>query len=106
MRIPDREFNLKLVRTPLNAFKIIHLALYAPITSDECHAWFHLNAASPAARNKELVNITKNIVHGRIRTTNIARPLDYKSTVITTRPQLAWYETKLNVHEIFYLYDL
>ena len=35
------------------------LELDAPITSDECHAWFHLNAASPAARNIEQVNITK-----------------------------------------------
>ena len=47
---------------PLNvyftAFKSIFLPLYAPITSDECHAWFHLNAASPAARNTEHVNIT------------------------------------------------
>ena len=34
--------------------------MYAPITSDECHAWFHLNAASPAAGNTEQVNITKN----------------------------------------------
>ena len=59
-----------IVRTPLNvyftAFKSIFLSLYAPITSYECHAWFHLNAASPAARNTEQVNITKIIVHGRI----------------------------------------
>ena len=55
---------LKLVRTPLNvyftAFKSIFLSLYAPITSYECHAWFHLNAASPAARNTEQMNITRN----------------------------------------------
>ena len=55
---------LKLVRTPLNVyftvFKSIFLSLYAPITSEECHAWFHLNAASQAARNAEQVNITKN----------------------------------------------
>ena len=37
------------------------------------------------------LNITKNLAHGRIRTTNTARHLDYKSGVITTRPQLAWY---------------
>ena len=37
----------------------LSFSLYAPITSDECHAWFHLNTASPAARNKEQVNITK-----------------------------------------------
>ena len=57
---------LKLVRTPLNvyftAFKSIFLFLYAPITSYECHAWFHLNAASPAARNTEQVNITKKFL--------------------------------------------
>ena len=57
---------LKLVRTPLNvyftAFKSIFLSLYAPITSDECHAWFHLNAASPAVRNVEQVNITQKFL--------------------------------------------
>ena len=37
----------------------LSFSLYAHITSDECHAWFHLNAASPAARNTEQVNITK-----------------------------------------------
>ena len=41
------------------AFKMLFLSLYAPITSDEYHAWFHLNAAHPAARNTEQVNITK-----------------------------------------------
>ena len=55
---------LKLVRTPLNvyftAFKSSFLSLYAHINSDECHAWFHLKAASPAVRNAEQVNITKN----------------------------------------------
>ena len=83
------------------SFKIIFLFLYAHITSDECHAWFHLNAYSPAARNTEQVNITKNLAHVRIRTTNTARPPDLKSTVITTRLQLAWYEMELNVHEIY-----
>ena len=62
---------LKLVRTPLNVllrgYFLYYLSFYAPITSDECHAWFHLNADSPAARNTEQVNLTK-IVHGRIRT--------------------------------------
>ena len=43
----------------LHGFKSIFLSLYAPITSYECHSWFHLNAASPAARNTEQVNITK-----------------------------------------------
>ena len=44
--------------------------------------------------------LQKNLVYGRIRTTNIARPPDYMSTVITTWPQLDWYEMELNVHEI------
>ena len=70
------------------------------LTSDECYAWFHLVAASPAVRITEQVSITKNLVHGRIRTTNTARPPDYKSTNITTRPQLTWYEMELNVHQI------
>ena len=77
------------------------LSFYAPITSDECHAWFHLNAASPDARNTDLVNITKNLVHGRIWTTNTARPPDFKSTALTTRPPIAWYEMELNVREIY-----
>ena len=55
---------LKLVRTPLNVYftavKSSFLSLYAHINSDECHAWFHLNAASSAVRNAEQVNITKN----------------------------------------------
>ena len=89
---------------PRNYLKIIFLSPYAPITSDECHAWFHLNAASPAAMNMEQVNITKNFANSRIRTTNTARPPDYTSTVITTQPQLAWYEMELNVH--LALYDL
>ena len=79
------------------AFKIIFLSLYAPITLDECHAWFHLNTA----RNTEQLNITKNLAHGRIWTTNTARPPDYESTVFTSRPQLAWYEMELNVREIY-----
>ena len=67
-------FILKLVRTPLNvyftAFKSIFLSL--TITSYECHAWFHLNAASPAARNTEhgtSEHYKKILIHGRIRTT-------------------------------------
>ena len=84
----DADTALKLVRTPLNvyftAFKSIFLSLYAPITSDECHAWFHSNAASPSARNTEQVNITKNLVHGRIRTTNTA-PLVFQRLPLTTR---------------------
>ena len=49
--------------------------------------------------------LQKNIVHGRIQITNTAWPLDYKFTVITTWPQLAWYEMELNVHEI-YIYTI
>ena len=64
LRVFDIFLDLKLVRTPLNvyftAFKSSFLSLYAHINSDECHAWFHLNAASQAVRNAEQVNITKN----------------------------------------------
>ena len=45
--------------------------------------------------------LQKNLVHGGIRSTNATRPPDYKSTVITTRTQLAWYEMELNVHKIY-----
>ena len=31
----------------------IFLSLYAPIASDEYHAWFHLNSASPAAMKQK-----------------------------------------------------
>ena len=46
-----KRFTLRLLK--------LSFSLYAPITSDECHARFHLNAASTAARNTEQVNITK-----------------------------------------------
>ena len=42
----------------------------------------------------------ENLVHDRIRTINTARPPNYKSTVITTRQQLAWYGMELDVLEI------
>ena len=70
----------------------ISFSLYAPSTSDECHAWFHLNTASPTERNTEQVNITKNLVHGRIQTPKITWPPDYKSTVFTTRSILQRYD--------------
>ena len=60
-----------------------------------------MNIASPAARNTEKWTLQKYLVYGRIRSTNTARPTDYKSTVITSRSQLAWYEMELNVHEIY-----
>ena len=44
--------------------------------------------------------LQKHLAHGRIRTTNITRPPVYKSTDITTRPQLALYKMELNVHEV------
>ena len=40
-------------------FLKLSFSLYAHIISDDSHAWFHLNAASPAARNTEQVHITK-----------------------------------------------
>ena len=45
--------------------------------------------------------LQNNLVHGSIRSTNTARPHDFKFTVITTQPQIAWYEMELNVHEIY-----
>ena len=51
----------------LNVLPRGFLSLFAPINSDECHAWFHLNAASQAARNTEQVhevNITKKSCPG------------------------------------------
>ena len=58
------KISLKASAHSFKRFTLRHLnlsfSLYAPITWDECHAWFHLNAASPAARNTEQVNITKN----------------------------------------------
>ena len=90
---------LKLVRTPLHVLLRGHflkylslLSLYAPITSDECHTWFHLNAARPAERNTEQVNNTKHLIPCRIRTPNTVWPPGYKSTVFTTRPILKRYE--------------
>ena len=78
-------------------------------TSDECHAWFHLNAASPAARNAEQVNITKNLVHGRIRTTNTAPfvfqrvPLNHSATgaVDDVRLELLQYLFTLRYYKNF-----
>ena len=45
---------------------------------------------------------TKNLIHCRFRTSNTTRPPDYKSTVLTTRLPITWYESELNVHEIYY----
>ena len=49
-------------------------------------------------RNKWALQIY--LVPDRMRTTYTTQPPDYKSTVITTRPTLAWNEMELNVHEI------
>ena len=46
-------------------FLKLSFSVCAPITSDKCFISFD---ASQAARNTEQVNITKNRVHGRIRT--------------------------------------
>ena len=50
------------------------------------HSFSYIKAS---AHSFKQVNITKNIVHDRIRSINTARSTDYKSTVLTTRPQLA-----------------
>ena len=36
---------------------VLSFSLYAPITSDVSHAWFLLNTAIPADRNKEQAKI-------------------------------------------------
>ena len=89
------------MHTPLNVllrgkfWKYLSLSLYAPITSDEYHAWFHLNFTSQAERNSKQVNITKNHVHGRIRTPKTTRLTGYKSTVFTTLPILQRYDWRI-----------
>ena len=67
--------SLKLVCTNLKVllcrhFKNYHSLSLCTYTSDECHAGFHLYAASPGARNTEQAKITKwkILVHSRIRT--------------------------------------
>ena len=61
------EFKLPLYYAAISK---ISFSPYVPITSDECHAWFNLNADRPAARNKDQAKITKwkILVHSRIRT--------------------------------------
>ena len=80
---------LKLVRTPLNvyftAFKSSFLSLYAHINSDECHAWFHLNAASQAVRNAEQVNITKKFLSTVGFEPPTPAPLGFQRVALTPR---------------------
>ena len=48
--------------------------------------------------------LQKNLVHGRIRTTNTSRPPDYKSTVITSRPHsldMRWNKRSMKVISIW-----
>ena len=59
-------------------FKIFFLPLYAPITADECHAWFHLNAASPAARNTEQVKIAKRSCPGKVQNETETKRIETK----------------------------
>ena len=67
------------------------------ISFERCHSSCEEHRTSEHYQN--------NLVHGRIRTTNTARPPGYTSTVITTRLQLAWYEMELNVNEM-YIYNI
>ena len=84
---------LKLVRT---IFKIIFLSL----TSDECQAWFHLNAASSAARNTEQVNITNNLEMVKVGFEQPHRKEPaYKSIVLTARPMNE--ENKCQSHALY-----
>ena len=68
----------------------LSFSLYPPITSGECHAWFHLNAASPAARNTKQVILTKILVHGRIRSTKTASRLQVNRSPHWTTTRLIW----------------
>ena len=52
------------------------------IASDECHAWFHLKAASPAEKNTEQVNITQKL------STVGFEPQRQHGLQITSRPSL------------------
>ena len=85
-------------------FLQLSFSLYAPMNIMLDFIWT-LQVQLRGTRNKW--TLQKNLVQGRIRTTNTARPPAYKSTVITTRPQLAWYEwsNKMTMKYI-YLYDL
>ena len=87
-------------------FLKLSFSLCAPITSDECHAWFHLNAASRATRNTEQVKIIfKNLVYGRIRTQHStaymlqAHRLNHAATT-----RLIW-RKELNVN-LMYIYTI
>ena len=92
-------WTLKLVRTPFAAFKIIFLSMHLlPRMNVMLDFIWTPPVQLRGARNKW--TLQKNLVHGTILSTNTTRPPDYKSTVITTRPQLAWYEMELKVHEI------
>ena len=107
MSIHDSFYFLKVVRNPLNVLLLklsfclsMHLLPRMNVMFD--FIWT-LPVQLWGTRNKW--TLQKNLVNGRIRNTNTARPLDYKSTVITNRPQLVWYEMELNVHEI-YIYTI
>ena len=63
-------------------FLINHLSLYAPITSDECHAWIDLYGTSRAARNTEQAKIYK--MHSEIRNPRPARSPAYEATALST----------------------
>ena len=73
--------------------KIIFFSMHL-LPRDEFHAWIHLYAASPGARNTEQAKITKwkIIAHGRIPHT--ARYKAYKSTTLTAHINLDFYECR------------
>ena len=68
------------------------LSLYAPITSTECHALFHLNSASPAARKTQQVSIAKKSYSKQDLNPQTTRKPAYKSTVLTAVPHLDCYK--------------
>ena len=54
-------------RLRVNEFQLYYIYLYAPITLDECHAWFHLYGLCQAVRNgKRAKNSNENILLSQI----------------------------------------
>ena len=88
---PHFTFSLKLVRAHINyrfttpQFFKNHLSLYAPITSDECHCWFHLYGLSQAAWNEKQTKISK-MKYSCPQWDLNSQPSDYESNVLSTWP--------------------
>ena len=88
----NRNLILKLVRTNLNyhwttpPFTKMYSSLYAPITLDECHSWFHFHRASPAASSTEQAKFLVHIgirTHAWRRQSKITSPTSYRTSNIS-----------------------